>query len=572
MSDAAPRGSQLPRAGFVVLAIAWFVLFGLALVRPAGTALLREGEDAGRTTVHDGVGGEGPAAAWLQVALLAMSPTALDEEILVAHELPLWSGRSFSCTLDWLQPSRSRTLEALLDRYPAAQSGNAMPSQVVVERQRELGSRFPWWRQLSFIDGTPEFGANELILREARLGLWPEHEDTTELTLRLPFDQPLLVPQGETALLLRVVRTANGAAALAQRATWRSWFGAAWSADHVARAGLDVALATEQQALAGMMLREDALLRAAQAARPLASMSESAPWWRRLSRTALSIARGERDDPIYVHPRSLDLPLGWRALRIAANDASAQHRVAWLLPALAHSDFAAGLLASEDAANPVFAPLVEAAHSAVLPTWLRAVPWLWPLLLAASFVVLVRMVRSPQRGVAEPIGVFAVLLLGMSCALDHFVPLPLLRWAVMFCLCVTRWRSMDRTWRSLAAAVLVTELAGALVPFGLLPNTPVWPNLTLLASSGCWVLVRGLVAIDERWIAPGLLTAFTAMALLGPAAMLVPGCAWIAVQLVLAPTAWLLLRGFVLFGFVLCGVRYFESPSFSLRPPTAGTR
>jgi hypothetical protein len=208
----------------------------------------------------------------------------------------------------------------------------------------------------------------------------------------------------------------------------------------------------------------------------------------------------------------------------------------------------------------------------VLPPWLRPVPWLWPLLLAASFVVLVRMVRSPQGGVAEPIGVFAVLLLGLSSAIDHFVPLPLLSWAVMVCLCVPRWRSMDRTWRSLAAAVLVAELAGALVPFGLLPNTPVWPNLALLASSGCWVLMRGLVAIDERWIAPGLLTTFTAMALLGPAALLVPGCAWIAVQLVLAPTAWLLLRGFVLFGFVFCGVRYLESPSFSLRPPTAGTR
>ena len=262
--------------------------------------------------------------------------------------------------------------------------------------------------------------------------------------------------------------------------------------------------------------------------------------------------------------------LAWRALRLAANDASAPRLAAWLLPAASQADFAAGLLASDDVSTPAFAPLVDTARRAVLPTWLRAVPWSWPLLLATGFVVLVRMVRSPRHGGAPPLGMLAVLLLGASATIDFFAPLPLMRWVVLSCLCVPRWRSMDRLWRTLAAGVLVAELAGLLVVCELLPNTPTWPNLALLANPGSWVLVRGLVSTSSSWKAPGLLTAFTAMSLLGPAASLVPGCAWIGVHLVDRPIVWILLQGGVLFGFVFCGVRHLHSPMLARRLLGAG--
>jgi len=51
-------------------------------------------------------------------------------------------------------------------------------------------------------------------------------------------------------------------------------------------------------------------------------------------------------------------------------------------------------------------------------------------------------------------------------------------------------------------------------------------------------------------------------------------CVWSALRglALVRPVGSALLRGFVLFGFAFCGVRHLDSPSFSLRPPTAGTR
>lgn len=550
-------------SAFGVLACTWLALCGLALLQPSASSTLREGEGAGRTTLDGGVHGEGAVEAWLQVALLAMSPTAVDEQILVADERPLWSTRAIDCCLDWMHRSAalSRAFELKPSPWPR------------IRRERELGSNFPNLHEQAWVHARPNVSATGVALRGARLSASSSTESFDDLDLQLSFDRPLLVPlAGGGALLLRAAQVPSGRSALELRATWRAWLRAGWASLQPPQAENEFALMVDQQALAGLWLRDEELLRAARAAAPQEPLPELTPTWRRMARRASAIARGEVDGAAPVHPRSWERMLGRRALRLAANDASAQRLAAWLLPAAAQPDFAASLLASDDASNPAFATLVEFARPSVLPAWLRAVPWLWPLLLTAAFVVLVRMVRSPLHGTARPIGVFVVLLLGASTVIDRVAPLPLLRWAVMLSLCLPRWRSMDRTWRTLAAGVLVAELAGLLVPLRLLPNTPVWPNLALLASCGCWVLVRGLVASDGRWIAPGLLTTFTAMVLLLPAASLVPGCAWLAVQLVDWPIVWLLLQLAVLFVFVCLGVRYLDSPPLARRRHVAGGR
>jgi hypothetical protein len=101
-------------------------------------------------------------------------------------------------------------------------------------------------------------------------------------------------------------------------------------------------------------------------------------------------------------------------------------------------------------------------------------------------------------------------------------------WARAFLLvllCLPRWRAMDRLWRVVAGLTLFATAVALVLPFGLLPRTAPWGNLTTLTTAGTWLLALGVVVGDRRWLAPQLLAAVVWLMVAPIAAFFVPGLA-----------------------------------------------
>lgn len=530
---------------FVVLACVWLALCGLALLRPTYGKELREAEGEGPVVVAQHPEPAPTTQAWLQVALLALSPTACDEEILAAAELPLGSGERVRGTVQWLRRAFAHDFGALAETA-AEREPRDSGQLAIVERQRELGRDFPWARSSATLKATPEFSDHGVRLVDATVaGLsrmrqgrgspwhdWCEPGVETRRRqvgrdLELAFDRPQLLLHDETgfAVLLRATRTPAGRQPLERLATWRTFF-ASWLSP---AAENERDLVAEQLALAGLVLRDAPLLVAARSAPLPPPLADDAGGWRRFARRALAIARGSLLPDGALDPFGCEPALAVRALRTGpagALDAESERQLIASLHAELRDVPMAGLLAADDAPlSPSVAALRDAAIAAATPDWIRRVPWFLPGLLVFGAVGLWLFVQRPPVGVVRPVGLGGMFLLALTMLVEGW---PFDTWAravLLALLCLPRWRAMDRLWRVVAGLALLATAVGLVLPFGLLPWTSPWSNLPTLTIAGTWLLALGVVLGDPRWRAPHLLAAVVALHFVPIAAFFVPSFA-----------------------------------------------
>lgn len=533
---------------FVVLACVWLALCGLALLRPAYGEELREAEGEGPVVVAQHPEPAPTTQAWLQVALLALSPTACDEEILAAAELPLGSGQPTRCTLRWSR--RAADLEfGLLGKLVAKHAPRDPTDFCIVERQRELGMEFPWENGSATVLATPQPTADGVRLVRASFAgsrggrrTWGGYRDSwcepgvdslaqqLRRDLDLSFDRPQLLLHDETgfAVMLRATRTPTGREPLERCATWRQFF-ASWLAPAVAT---EPDVVAEQSALAGLVLRDVPLLVAARSAPMPPPLADDAGGWRRFARRALAIARGSLGADGALDPFGCEPVLAVRSLRTGPAslfDAEFGQALVASLHAEMRDVPLAGLLAADGTPEaPALAALRDAAIVAATPSWMRRVPWFLPTLLVFAAVGLWLFVQRPQVGVVRPVGLGGMLLLALTMLVQCG---PFDTWAravLLVLLCLPRWGAMDRLWRLVAGLALFVTAVGVAQPFELLPLSAPWSNLALLTTAGTWLLALGVVLGDPRWRAPQLLAAVVALLVAPIAALLVPGLAAVA--------------------------------------------
>jgi hypothetical protein len=530
---------------FAVLACVWLALFGLGLVRPTYGTALREAEGEGPVAVAQCPELAPTTQAWLQVALLGLSPTACDEEILAAAELPLGSGERVCGTVQWFRRTFAHDFGAIAE-MAAERKPRDSGQLCIVERQRELGSDLPWARSSATLVATPAITEHGVRLagatvaglswmRQGRGSPWHDWcEPGVETSkrqvgreLELSFDRPRLLLHDETgfAVLLRATRTPIGREPLERRATWRTFF-ASWLAPAAAN---ERDLVAEQLALAGLVLREAPLLAAARSAPLPPPLADDAGGWRRFARRALAIAHGTLPPDDELDPYGCEPLLAVRALRTqpdAAVDAElARQLLASQSAPLASVPLVDLLGDDERAGAPAIVALREAAVAAATPSWLRGAPWLLPCLLAVAAVVLGWLVRLPRVGAVRPLGLGGMLVLALTMLVQGW---PFDAWAralLLVPLCLPRWRAMDRLWRVVAGLTLFATVVALVLPFGLLPRTAPWGNLITLTTAGTWLLALGVVIGNRRWLAPQLLAAVVWLMVVPIAAFFVPGLA-----------------------------------------------
>lgn len=530
---------------FVVLACVWLALCGLALLRPTYGTALREAEGAGRVDSAASPAQDAPPAAFLQMALLALSPSSCDEEIVAAGEMPLHAGQRAICHLTWFRRAFANDF-TVLAAFVQDRDSDGGESFWIAERQRELGIDFPWGQVSASLRTTPQLTANGVKLDGAvitghswlRRGSrsswdsWREpgvergsQRDGGEIALS--FDRPRLLLHDETgfAVLLRATRSPAGREPLERLATWRTFL-TSWLSPAAAN---ERDLVAEQLALAGLVLRDAPLLAAARSAPLPPPLADDADGWRRFARRALAIARGSLEPDGALDPFGCEPALAVRALRTGpagALDAESERQLVAGLRAELRDVPLAGLLAAGAAPlTPSVAALRDAAIEAATPDWMRRVPWCLPGLLVLGAVGLWLFVQRPQVGAVRPLGLGGMFVLALTMLVEGWPFDTWARAALLALLCLPRWRAMDRLWRVVAGLALFATAVGLVLPFRLLPWNPPWSNLPTLTTAGTWLLALGVVLGDSRWRAPQLLAAVVALHFVPIAAFFVPSLA-----------------------------------------------
>lgn len=572
---------------FAVLACVWLALFGLGLVRPSFTTALREPEGAGPVASAASPDQGQPPVAFLQMALLTLSPGTCDEEILAAGEMPLWSGQRTRAHLEWFRRAFAHDFGVTAELLGARrqEQGDAF---LIIERQRELGSDFPWGRVSGWVVATPELAEHRVKLASAsiagqswwgRRGRWPwdswcepgvEHRSQqVERDLELEFERPQLLLHDTSgfAVLLRATRTPLGREALERRATWRTFF-ASWLGPAAAN---ERDLAAEQLALAGLVLRDAPLLAAARTAPLPSPLADDAGGWRRFARRALAIAHGTLPPDDALDSYGCEPLLAVRALRTQPNTA-VDAELARQLLASQSAPFSFVPLASllgDDAraASPELVALREAAVAAATPSWLRGSSWLLPSLLALAALASWWLVQRPQLGKMRPLGLGGMLVLTLTMLVQGWPFDAFARALLLAPLCLPRWSAMGRLWRVVAVFTVFATVVALVLPFELLPRTALWSNVAALTIAGTWLLVLGVVLGDPRWRAPHLLVAVVSMQVVPIAASLVPGLAPVALLVVRLGAVYTITVLLLVLLFVLMGRRQPRHQGRSEEPP-----